>query len=99
MYSCRWLLRGKSTFKPGEIRGSEANAAGRSMLVGQIPHSIIIQKVRPSIWLPLMIVAWAAFTMLSAACKNFTQFCAVRFFMGFAEASTYAGNLYIMGSW
>ncbi|KAL2113203.1 hypothetical protein VUR80DRAFT_4910 [Thermomyces stellatus] len=85
------------------LEGNQYNVllsmASAGMLVGQIPHSIIIQKVRPSIWLPLMIVAWAAFTMLSAACKNFTQFCAVRFFMGFAEASTYAGNLYIMGSW
>ena len=70
-----------------------------SMLIGQIPHSIIIQKIRPSNWLPAMIIAWAGFTMLSAACKTFEQLCAVRFFMGFAEASTYAGALYVMGSW
>lgn len=69
------------------------------MLVGQVPHSIIIQKIRPSIWLSSMIITWAALTMLSAVCKNFEQLCAVRFFMGFAEASTYAGNLYVMGSW
>lgn len=69
------------------------------MLVGHIPHSIIIQKIRPRKWLPAMIVAWAGFTMLSAACKTFSQLCAVRFFMGFAEGSTYAGSLYIIGSW
>ena len=70
-----------------------------SFLVGQIPHSLIIQKVRPSIWLPLMILAWAGFTMASAACKNFAQLGVLRFFLGFAEASTYAGSVYIMGSW
>lgn len=70
-----------------------------SMLVGHIPHSIIIQKIRPRKWLPSMIIAWAGFTMLSAACKTFGQLCVVRFFMGFAEGSTYAGSIYIIGSW
>jgi ACS family pantothenate transporter-like MFS transporter len=46
-----------------------------------------------------MIIAWAGFTMLSAACKTFGQLCVVRFFMGFAEGSTYAGSIYIIGSW
>ena len=69
------------------------------MLVGQIPHSLIIQKVRPSTWMPLMIIAWAGLTMASAACKTYQQLCVVRFFMGFAEGSTYAGSIYVMGSW
>ncbi|KAM0226574.1 hypothetical protein ACHAPQ_009586 [Fusarium lateritium] len=37
--------------------------------------------------------------MASAACKTYAQLCAVRFLMGLAEASTYAGSIYIMGSW
>jgi ACS family pantothenate transporter-like MFS transporter len=69
------------------------------MLVGQIPSSIMIQKIKPRIWLSSMIVVWAACTMASAACKTFEQLAAVRFFMGLAEASTYAGSIYIMGSW
>ena len=59
----------------------------------------MIQKVRPRIWLPAMIVTWAGFTMASAGCKTFEQLAVVRFFMGLAEASTYAGSIYIMGSW
>ncbi|GKU11742.1 unnamed protein product [Fusarium langsethiae] len=69
------------------------------MLVGQIPSSIIIHKIRPRIWLSSMVVSWAGLTMASAACKTCSQLCAVRFFMGLAEASTYAGSIYIMGSW
>ncbi|KAG8157547.1 hypothetical protein KVR01_012589 [Diaporthe batatas] len=34
-----------------------------------------------------------------AACKTVTQLCVVRFFLGVAEASTYAGTIYIIGSW
>lgn len=37
--------------------------------------------------------------MVSAACKTVTQLCVVRFFLGVAEASTYAGTIYIIGSW
>ena len=33
------------------------------MAVGQIPHGIIIQKIRPGIWLPSMVVLWAALTV------------------------------------
>ncbi|KFA50663.1 hypothetical protein S40293_04921 [Stachybotrys chartarum IBT 40293] len=85
------------------LEGSQYNVllsmASAGMLIGQIPSSIMIQKVRPRIWLPAMIITWAGCTMASAACTNFEQLCAVRFFMGLAEASTYAGSVYIMGSW
>lgn len=37
--------------------------------------------------------------MVSAACNTVTQLCVVRFFLGVAEASTYAGTIYIIGSW
>lgn len=37
--------------------------------------------------------------MVTAAVNNFTQLCVVRFFLGLAEASTYAGTIYIIGSW
>ncbi|KAL1866734.1 hypothetical protein Daus18300_006678 [Diaporthe australafricana] len=69
------------------------------MAVGQIPHGLIIQKIKPRIWLPSMVVVWTALTMASAACKTVTQLCLVRFFLGVAEASTYAGTIYIIGSW
>ncbi|KAK1997582.1 MFS general substrate transporter [Colletotrichum falcatum] len=69
------------------------------MAIGQIPHGLIIQKVPPSIWLPLMVVIWACLTMLSASVKTVTQMCVVRFFAGLAEASTHAGTIYIIGSW
>ncbi|KAI1864334.1 uncharacterized protein JN550_008891 [Neoarthrinium moseri] len=68
-------------------------------VIGQIPHGIIIQKVAPRIWLPLMVLVWAALTMCTAACTTYAQLCAVRFIQGLAEASTYCGTIYIIGSW
>ncbi|KAM5346247.1 hypothetical protein ACJ41O_009252 [Fusarium nematophilum] len=86
-----------------DLSGNQYNVllsmASAGMLVGQIPSSIIIQKVRPRIWLSSMVIVWAGLTMASAGCKTYAQLCAVRFLMGLAEASTYAGSIYIMGSW
>lgn len=36
------------------------------MAVGQIPHGIIIQKIAPSFWFPLMVVIWAGLTVRHA---------------------------------
>ncbi|KAJ3950041.1 uncharacterized protein N0V96_001177 [Colletotrichum fioriniae] len=38
-------------------------------------------------------------SMASAGVKNTAQLCVIRFFLGLAEASTYSGAIYIMGSW
>ncbi|CAH0024440.1 unnamed protein product [Clonostachys rhizophaga] len=73
--------------------------ASAGMLVGQVPNSIIIHKIPPRIWLPSMVILWAGLTMAGAGCKTYGQLCAVRFLMGLAEASTYAGCIYVMGSW
>lgn len=60
-------------------------------VVGQIPHGIVIQKIAPRIWLPSMVLVWAALTMACAGCRTYAQLCVVRFFQGLAEASTYCG--------
>jgi MFS family permease len=46
-----------------------------------------------------MTFVWALLTMACAACNTFSQLAAVRFFQGVAEASTYSGTQYIIGSW
>ncbi|KAF2427747.1 MFS general substrate transporter [Tothia fuscella] len=71
----------------------------RGTVLGQIPHGLIIQKIRPSIWLPLTLILWSGLTMCSAACKNYQQLCVVRFLQGMMEASLYSGSIYVMGSW
>jgi ACS family pantothenate transporter-like MFS transporter len=68
-------------------------------IIGQVPHGLIIQKVRPRIWFPLMTLVWALLTMACAACNSFGHLVPVRFFQGIAEASTYSGTQYIIGSW
>lgn len=68
-------------------------------VIGQIPHAVILQRVAPRLWLPSMVLVWAGLTMCTAACATYAQLCAVRFLQGLAEASTYCGTIYIIGSW
>ncbi|KAH8702753.1 major facilitator superfamily domain-containing protein [Phaeosphaeriaceae sp. PMI808] len=67
--------------------------------IGELPHALIIQKVKISIWLPFTLVVWSGLTMCSAACKTYSQLCVLRFFQGFFEASVYSGTVYTLGSW
>ncbi|KAK0386059.1 hypothetical protein NLU13_5896 [Sarocladium strictum] len=73
--------------------------ASVGLVLGQVPHMLVLQKVAPRIWLPSCVIVWGGLTMCSAACRTFSQFAVVRFFMGLVEASTYAGCVYILGSW
>lgn len=95
MYYCQWLQRGEL----GLVMSTVYDTDICSMLVGQIPNGIIIQKIAPRIWLPSMAIVWVGLTAVSAACKTYTQLCVVRFFQGLAESSTYAGCVCVMGSW
>ncbi|KAK8097845.1 pantothenate transporter liz1 [Apiospora kogelbergensis] len=68
-------------------------------VLGQLPHGVVIQRVPPRIWLPSMVLVWAGLTMCTAVCRTYAQLGAVRFLQGLAEASTYCGTIYIIGSW
>ncbi|KUJ13612.1 putative MFS transporter Liz1/Seo1 [Mollisia scopiformis] len=68
-------------------------------IVGEIPSNIILTRVRPSIWLPVLEIIWSVLTMCLAACKNTTQLYVLRFFIGLTEAGFYPGLNYMIGSW
>lgn len=68
-------------------------------IIGQVPHGLVIQKIAPGIWFPLMTVVWAFLTMACAGVSSWEHLAPIRFFQGMAEASTYSGTQYIIGSW
>ncbi|KAI0760983.1 MFS general substrate transporter [Trametes elegans] len=68
-------------------------------VIGQIPSNMLITRIRPSIWIPLMEVIWSALTMVLASAKNFETLVAVRFFVGLAESTFYPAIQYVIGSW
>ncbi|EGO01798.1 hypothetical protein SERLA73DRAFT_103821 [Serpula lacrymans var. lacrymans S7.3] len=68
-------------------------------IVGMIPNNLMLQVVSPRIWFPLMQIVWGVLTFCTSAVHNVEQIYAIRFFQGMAEASTFVGTHYILGSW
>lgn len=67
--------------------------------LGNLPSQIMMTKVRPSIWLPSLELIWGCLVMVMAAAKNVETLYALRFLIGFLEASAYPGFLSLLGNW
>ena len=68
-------------------------------VLGNLPSQIIMTKIRPSIWLPTLELIWGALVMVMASSKNVKTLYALRFFIGFLEASAYPGIITLLGNW
>ncbi|EYE92872.1 putative MFS pantothenate transporter [Aspergillus ruber CBS 135680] len=68
-------------------------------IIGQIPSNLAVTYVRPRYFFPAMVLFWGGLTMITAAVHNPQGIMAIRFFLGVAEASTFSGTHYILGSW
>ena len=83
--------------------GNEYTYAGSVYTVAyavmQIPSTLIIQRVRPSLWLAIMEVCWGVFTFAQAGMHNVGELYAFRFLVGFFESSFFPSLLYVLGSW
>lgn len=70
-----------------------------SYVLGQIPSNLSLHYVKPRYFFPAMMVVWAGLTMVTASTHAPRDIMAIRFFQGIAEASTFVGTHYILGSW
>ncbi|KII86299.1 hypothetical protein PLICRDRAFT_43891 [Plicaturopsis crispa FD-325 SS-3] len=65
----------------------------------QIPGTLLVTRVRPSIFLFCCEVGWGIFTFAQAGAQNASQMYAFRFCVGMFEAPFFPALLYLMGSW
>ncbi|SPO07533.1 related to transporter protein [Cephalotrichum gorgonifer] len=65
----------------------------------QVPSTLIVQKVRPALWLALMEVGWGVWTFAQAGITNSNQLYAFRFLVGLFESSFSPVILYLIGGW
>ncbi|EIM85372.1 MFS general substrate transporter, partial [Stereum hirsutum FP-91666 SS1] len=68
-------------------------------VVGQIPSQMLLQKVRPSVWIPAMELTWSILTLTLTWCNGYSMLAAMRFFIGLAESTFYPAIQYVIGSW
>ncbi|BGP44626.1 hypothetical protein JCM10450v2_000440 [Rhodotorula kratochvilovae] len=85
------------------MTGNDLNKVNTCFTVGytiaMLPQNLLVQVVPARIVFPLMTVTWGGLTMVTAAAQSTSHLCAIRFFQGMAEASTFVGAHLIMGSW
>ncbi|KAF1914416.1 pantothenate transporter-like protein [Ampelomyces quisqualis] len=67
--------------------------------IGQVPCNLALYYVKPRIFFPSCMVAWALLTMVTAAAQKPQHIMAIRFFQALFESSTFVGTHYILGSW
>ncbi|KAK3201112.1 hypothetical protein GRF29_213g1081104 [Pseudopithomyces chartarum] len=68
-------------------------------VIGELPSNIILTRIRPSRWIPMMEITWAVLTFCLARANTATTIYVLRFFIGLAESTFYPGMQYIIGSW
>ncbi|RAL00136.1 MFS general substrate transporter [Aspergillus ibericus CBS 121593] len=67
--------------------------------VFELPSNLILQKVRPSIWIPSLMVAWGIVMTLMGIVTNYKGLLIARAFLGAAEAGIYPGVTYYITMW
>ncbi|KAJ7271880.1 pantothenate transporter fen2 [Mycena haematopus] len=66
--------------------------------IAQIPQNLLLHVV-PATQPEVRMIIWGSLTVVTAAATNVRHLYVIRFFQGMAEASTFVGAHYIMGSW
>ncbi|KAH8105967.1 MFS general substrate transporter [Cristinia sonorae] len=62
-----------------------------SYILIELPSNLVIKKVKPSRWLPMLVAVWGTVTTLSGIIQNFSGFLAIRFFLGLCEGGLLPG--------
>lgn len=57
----------------------------------EIPSNMVLKKLRPSRWLPSIMVAWGIVMTLTGLVHNYTGLLIARLFLGMTEAGLFPG--------
>ncbi|KAF1360785.1 MFS general substrate transporter [Lizonia empirigonia] len=65
----------------------------------EVPSNMVLSRVRPSIWIPTLMVCWGSVSGLMALVKTMAQLIGVRFLLGVTEAGFSPAVLFIISTW
>ncbi|KAK7738294.1 hypothetical protein SLS63_002629 [Diaporthe eres] len=65
----------------------------------EVPSNLLLKKLRPSRWLPIIMVAWGTVMTLMGIVRNYQGLLAARLFLGVTEAGLYPGVAYYLTMW
>ncbi|KAG4443236.1 hypothetical protein IFR05_001279 [Cadophora sp. M221] len=89
--------------KDTHVTGAVYNTAIAIFSVGyvimQLPSTVLMTKLRPSIYLPTCMIAWAIVSGSTAATNSPAGLLIARFMLGVIEAPFYPGAVYFLSCW
>ena len=65
----------------------------------EVPSNLLLKKLRPSRWLPTIMVAWGVVMTLMGIVQNYHGLLAARIFLGVTEAGLFPGVAYYLTMW
>ncbi|ORY18237.1 major facilitator superfamily domain-containing protein [Clohesyomyces aquaticus] len=65
----------------------------------EVPSNLLLKKLRPSIWLPTIMVAWGVVMTLMGIVQDFKGLMIARIFLGVTEAGLFPGVAYYITMW
>ncbi|KAH6677081.1 major facilitator superfamily domain-containing protein [Halenospora varia] len=68
-------------------------------VAAEIPSNMMMKRLRPSLWLTIIMVAWAICTICMGFVKDFTGLMVVRAFLGVCEGGLFPGVTYYITMW
>lgn len=67
--------------------------------VFEIPSNILLKRMKPHIWLPLMVIGFGAVALSQGFVKNYGGLLTTRFLLGLLETGMLPGCTYLILSW
>ncbi|KPM46484.1 hypothetical protein AK830_g226 [Neonectria ditissima] len=65
----------------------------------EVPSNLLLKKLRPSVWLPTIMVAWGTVMTLMGIVQNYHGLLVARIFLGVTEAGLFPGVAYYLTMW
>ncbi|EKJ74091.1 hypothetical protein FPSE_05745 [Fusarium pseudograminearum CS3096] len=65
----------------------------------EVPSNLLLKKLRPSVWLPIIMIAWGVVMTLMGIVQNYTGLLVARVFLGLTEAGLFPGVAYYLTMW
>ncbi|EHK22573.1 uncharacterized protein TRIVIDRAFT_191312 [Trichoderma virens Gv29-8] len=65
----------------------------------EVPSNLLLKKLRPSRWLPLIMVCWGVVMTLMGIVQSFRGLLVARLFLGVTEAGLFPGVAYYLTMW
>ena len=67
--------------------------------VFEVPSNLMLKRLRPSVWLPTIMVAWGVVMTLMGVVQGYHGLLVARLCLGIAEAGLYPGVAYYITMW